>query len=171
MTKHLPTNNIANELSGSSVFFQPQASTKLAPKLLEIESKPTLATPTVEIPPSPETPAKQPSNPGITPSRHRDSTQAGHHNRKQPLNEEDAMDEHFDEIRKAVKQLGKEVSTHRFTQEEKAALADIVYTHTRQGVRTSENEITRIGVNWLLLDYRQNGDNSVLTRLLERLHG
>lgn len=103
--------------------------------------------------------------------RHRDSMMANHHDSQQRINEDGVMVEHFDDIRKAVKQLGKEVSTHRFTAEEKVALADIVYTHARLGVRTSENEITRIGVNWLLLDYRQNGANSVLARLLERLHG
>lgn len=171
MTKQLPANNIANELSGSSVFFQPQVSAKPASKEPELQRKPTPATQTVEIALSPETTASKPSNRDFTPSRHRDSTQAGHPDRKQPLNEEGMMAEDFDEIRKTVKQLGKEVSTHRFTPEEKAALTDIVYTYTRQGVRTSENEITRIGVNWLLLDYRHHGANSVLARLLERLHG
>lgn len=84
--------------------------------------------------------------------------------------QDDLIDDHLDEIRKAVKQLGKELSTHRFTTEEKTALSDIVYTYSRQGIRTSENEITRIGVNWLLVDYQQNGVNSVLARMLERLH-
>ena len=171
MTKQLPANNIANELSGSSVFFQPQVTSEPATRTPKADRKPTPTTQTVEIAPSPEVPVNQPNHRGVTPLRNHDSTQAGHHDRKQPLNEEDMLAKHFDEIRKAVKQLGKEVSTHRFSAEEKAALADIVYTHARQGVRTSENEITRIGVNWLLLDYRQNGDNSVLARLLERLHG
>lgn len=171
MTKQLPTNDIANELSGSSVFFQPQAHAKPVPKVPAMKNRPTPATPTVEVAPSSATPATQSSNRGVTPSRHRDSKQARHPDRKQPLSEDGMMVEHFDAIRKAVKQLGKEVSTHRFTPEEKAALADIVYTYARQGVRTSENEITRIGVNWLLLDYRYNGVNSVLSRLLERLHG
>src|SRR5687768_15951176 len=31
-------------------------------------------------------------------------------------------------VRKAVKQIGKEAATHRFTEEEKRAIADIVYT-------------------------------------------
>lgn len=171
MTKQLPTNRIANELSGSSVFFQTQGPAKPLSKVSEIESKPTTAAQTIEVVQSPEVLVNEHSHRGVTPSRRRDSMQVAHHGRKLPSNEEDMMAKHFDEIRKAVKQLGKEVSTHRFSAEEKAALADIVYTHARQGVRTSENEITRIGVNWLLLDYRQNGDNSVLARLLERLHG
>jgi hypothetical protein len=74
-------------------------------------------------------------------------------------------------IRKAVKQYGKEAATHRFTLEEKRLLADIVYTYDRRGVRTSENEITRVAINWLILDYQASGEQSVLARLLERLHG
>lgn len=99
----------------------------------------------------------------ITPARHQDS--------KQPFNQDSMQEEHLDEIRKMVKQLGKELSTHRFTLGEKVALAEIIYTYARQGIRTSENELTRIAVNWLLVDYQQNGANSVMARLLERLHG
>src|SRR5437764_4589729 len=48
----------------------------------------------------------------------------------------------FEGVRKAVKQIGKEAATHRFTLEEKNELADIEYTYKRQGIRTSENEST-----------------------------
>ncbi len=74
-------------------------------------------------------------------------------------------------IRKAVKELGKEAATYRFTQEEKRMLADIVYTYRGRGIRTSENEITRIAINALVEDYRQNGENSTLAKVLERLNG
>ena len=73
-------------------------------------------------------------------------------------------------IRKVVKRIGKEAATYRFTQEEKQRLGDIVYTYNRQGYRTSENEITRIAVNWLLWDYQEQGEQSVLARLLRALH-
>ena len=72
-------------------------------------------------------------------------------------------------LRKAVKEVGKEAATHRFTQAEKESLRDIVYTYGRQGYRTSENEIARIGVNWLVEDYRENGKRSVLHRILKAL--
>jgi len=74
-------------------------------------------------------------------------------------------------LRQAVKKVGKEAATHRFTLEEKRQIADIAYTYNRQGIRTSENEITRIAVNWLLKDYEQNNANSVLARMLDSLHG
>ena len=73
-------------------------------------------------------------------------------------------------LRKAVKHLGKEAATYRFTEEEKEALADAVYTYGRQKYRTSENEIVRIGINWLLEDYQASGEESVLHKVLEALH-
>lgn len=83
---------------------------------------------------------------------------------------DDTVAASLETMRKAVKQIGKEAATHRFTTQEKNVLADIVYTYTRQGYRTSENEITRIAVNWLILDYQERGEQSVLARMLEALH-
>lgn len=74
-------------------------------------------------------------------------------------------------IRTAVKVFGKEAATHRFTLAEKKAVRDIVYTYEGQGIKTNENEISRIGVNFLIEDYRQNGSNSVLHRVLQALNG
>jgi hypothetical protein len=73
-------------------------------------------------------------------------------------------------IRKTVRQLGKEVSFVRLTPEEKQQLADIVYTYKRQGVRTSENEINRIAINFLLEDYLAHGQASILAKVLEALY-
>ena len=76
----------------------------------------------------------------------------------------------MESIRSAVKLFGKEAATHRFTAEEKKALADLVYAYTSQGIRTSENQITRVGVNFILADYEENGENSVLHRVLKALN-
>lgn len=72
-------------------------------------------------------------------------------------------------IRQVIKVPGREVSYLRLTPEEKAELADIVYTYKRQGQKTSETEINRIALNYLLLDYRDNGEQSVLARVLAAL--
>ena len=69
-----------------------------------------------------------------------------------------------------VKQIGKEAATHRFTLEEKNILADIEYSYRRQGIRTSENEIARIAVNYLSQDYRINGETSILAKVLKLLN-
>lgn len=79
-------------------------------------------------------------------------------------------DDAIEHIRKAVKQPGKEAATYRFTAEEKKALADIVYTYKTQGVRTSENEVTRASINFIVQDYEQNGENSVLAKVLASLN-
>jgi signal transduction histidine kinase len=73
-------------------------------------------------------------------------------------------------IRKTVKSLGKEVSFTRVTPEEKGRLADIVYTYKRKGVKTSENEINRIAINFLIEDFNKNGKESVLAKVIEALN-
>ena len=75
-----------------------------------------------------------------------------------------------DFIRAAVKQLGKEGTTHRFSQAEKRAIGEIVYTFRNRGLRTSENELVRIAVNFLLEDYKVHRDGSMLSRCLDALH-
>ena len=92
----------------------------------------------------------------------------------QPSNHETVVPWYHDtiiqEVRKAVKELGKEAATHRFTDTEKKEVMDVIYAYKRQGVRTSENEITRIGVNFLIEDYKQNGENSILHKVLQALN-
>jgi len=72
-------------------------------------------------------------------------------------------------IRKAVKMPGKEVSFIRLTREEKDQLTEIVYTYKRQGKKTSENEINRIALNFLLQDYKANGNDSILAKVIDAL--
>ena len=73
-------------------------------------------------------------------------------------------------VRKAVKEFGKEAATHRFTEAEKKEIGDLIYTYKNTGIKTSENEITRIAVNFIVEDYRENGKNSVLHKILEALN-
>lgn len=72
-------------------------------------------------------------------------------------------------IRQVIKSPGREVSYVRLTPEEKARLSDIVYTYKRQGQKTSETEINRIALNYLLLDFHEHGEQSVLARVLAAL--
>lgn len=160
MKKQLPT-DIANELAGSSVFFQ--KSQLDAP---QEESR-------AETPKSDQTNTRAtviPRHHATMESDKDESQSTSDTGGKQPIEDEDKTALTLETIRKSVKQLGKEAATHRFTTHEKNVLADIVYTYTRQGYRTSENEITRIAVNWLLLDYQERGEQSVLAQMLELLH-
>jgi hypothetical protein len=85
---------------------------------------------------------------------------------KQSSNHDDVIES----IRKAVKDIGKEQTTHRTTLEEKRAVADIVFAYSHLGIRTSENEIARIAVNFLVSDHKANGENSILHRVLKALN-
>jgi hypothetical protein len=72
-------------------------------------------------------------------------------------------------LRCSVKELGKERSEYRLTIIEKEAVVDIVYQFKRQGIRTTENEVARIAINFILADYRQHGDKSLLVSVLRAL--
>jgi hypothetical protein len=147
MKKKLNAELIKNELEGS-VFFP--SSKKAVEK-----AEPVIAPPAHESSP-------------------RDTTTPRHHDAMQPSNHDTAIPQSEEEIievvRKAVKQIGKEAATHRFTLEEKNLLADIEYTYKRQGIRTSENEITRIAINYFIEDYRKNGEQSILVKVLKSLN-
>src|SRR4051794_3857344 len=56
--------------------------------------------------------------------RHHDTTVPRYHDTTVSREEDDPIEV----VRRAVKQIGKEAATHRFTQQEKAQLADIEYT-------------------------------------------
>jgi len=79
-------------------------------------------------------------------------------------------DDVIDTIRRAVRVVGKEAATYRYSPEEKARVADIIYTYKRHGVRTSENEISRIALNFVFQDYEENGEESVLAKVLDALN-
>ena len=100
----------------------------------------------------------QPSNRATMPPSNHDTTVSRYHETL------------VEPVRRAVKEFGKEAATHRFTPEEKKAIADIIYAYKGRGIKTSENEITRIAVNFLLNDYQENGENGVLDRILKALN-
>jgi hypothetical protein len=124
-------------------------------------------------PPSPAVPSTKPPKkntsqprPDTVIPRHRDTTTPSNHETMIPGEEQDI----FETVRKSVKQIGKEAATHRFTLDEKNQLADIEYTYKRHSIRTSENEITRIAINYFIEDYRNNGEASLLAKILKRVN-
>jgi hypothetical protein len=81
-------------------------------------------------------------------------------------NQEDVIET----IRKTVKSLGNKVSYTRLTPDEKGRIAEIVYTYKRQGMKTSENEINRIAINFLIEDFHAHGEDSVLAKVIDALN-
>ena len=147
--KPLNTNAVLNELSGQSVFFQKEN----APK------KPrTMDDAILGSDPSTNHDTMRPINHDAMTPRDHDTTVSRYH------------DTSIETVRKAVKVIGKEAATHRFTSDEKLAIADLEYTYKRQGVRTSENQIARIAINFILQDHQENGENSLINRVLRALN-
>lgn len=109
---------------------------------------------------------RQPSNRDTVTPRNRGSTVSRNHETMVSRYHDTTVEV----IRSAVKLFGKEAATYRFTAEEKKALSDLVYTYKTQGIRTSENEITRISVNFIMADYKENGENSILHKALKALN-
>ena len=81
-----------------------------------------------------------------------------------------AYNDIIETIRKAVRRTGEKVTYIRLTKEEKSEMKDIVYTYEKQGIETSENEIGRIGLKWLIEDYKGNGQDSILAKVLTALN-
>lgn len=156
--KQLNTNAMLNELKGNSVFFKKDA------------AKPEQSTPPSNKPAAKKKVGKVVTSKKEAPTKrspdHLDTTQPGNHDTTVSRYHA-AM---IEAVRKAVKEFGKEAATHRFTAEEKQKLADIVYSYKRRGIRTSENEVTRIAVNFLIDDHAENGENSILDLTLKALN-
>lgn len=93
---------------------------------------------------------------------------------KQPRNQDTMVSRYHDtmiaEVRKAVKEFGKEAATHRFTDKEKQALAELIFKYRQSGIKTSENEIARIAINFIIKDREQNGRESLLEKVLKALN-
>ncbi len=178
MTKKLNTESISNELEGASLFFTKSATPPTTDNIsVEKETNPITGSLTLaQLAPEkvqPETPKRsklhkveQPSNRDTMTPRYHNTTVSRYHDTTTPQVHSVAVEV----VRKAVKEFGKEAATHRFTDAEKKQIADLIYTYKNQGIRTSENEITRIAVNFIVEDRRENGENSVLHKILEALN-
>jgi len=173
MKKHLNTAEIASELS-DSVFFPRKKDT--SDERIPTTEQTSSASPEKIEEQKALSPTTQTNNQqkATTIPRYHDTMIPSNHDTMTPTNHDTVMPEQENSleeaIRKAVKQVGKEAATYRFTEAEKEALADIEYSYKRQGIRTSGNEITRIGVNFLVEDYHRNGENSILAKILKLLN-
>lgn len=76
----------------------------------------------------------------------------------------------IESLRRAVKIFGKEAATHRFTLDEKRAIARIVHTLDMEGIRATENVITRIAINFVVDEFHQRGKDSLIARVLQALN-
>jgi len=181
--KVLNTQSVINELKGQSAFFRQdaplqsetadpksaalKASRKKPKKLAEAHSEKETTKPIPNLEHSPvNLPAEKKndivnsdaSNHAITPA----SVLAN------------IQDDTIETIRKTVKQVGKDTLFVRLTADEKHRVTSVVYAFNEmyrgESRKTSENEIGRIGVNFLLEDYKANGEQSILAKVLAALN-
>jgi hypothetical protein len=157
MSKKLKNDSLVNELEGGSAFFTPKTAGATEPKVKgyppSTESGSQESVPSVE-----ESSPVQPTNPDSEDVASTESeTQASLHAST------------LASIRSTVRKIGKESVYVRATPEEKLALSDIVYALKREGVRTTENEVSRIALNFLIEDYKQKGKGSVLAQVIAAL--
>jgi hypothetical protein len=73
-------------------------------------------------------------------------------------------------IRRVVKTIGAKTTFVRLTEEEKDRLIDVVYTYKRQGIKTSENELVRIAIAYLLEEHSERTHDSTLAKVLSALN-
>jgi len=58
--------------------------------------------------------------------------------------------------------------SYRFTREEIDALRDIVYElEAKRGLRITRNDVVRLGLNWVIDDYRARGKDSLLMQVMK----
>jgi hypothetical protein len=123
--------------------------------------------------PTTSSPVAQPRTQNVNDETKKATTTPSYRDTVIPLNRDssvDSDDAYIEIVRKAVKLLGEKAATHRFTADEKDAIADIVYSLKKRGISISENEITRIAINYLVWEHRHSKQTSILSRVLERLN-
>lgn len=164
MKKKLNTAAIENELKGS-VFFPQQKDSSPSPSLQPVESpkEQEAIVSSQEQHSLPEYPAFTPVNESMQASEKASK-------RDSMLASTLSLGIDLEDIRKTLKLVGKEVLYVRLTPQEKKQISDIEYTYQQQGIKTSSNEIGRVGINFLLADYQVNGEQSILAKLLSALH-
>ena len=58
--------------------------------------------------------------------------------------------------------------SYRFTREEIDALRDVVYElEAKRGLRITRNDVVRLGLNWVMDDYRARGKESLLMQVMK----
>ena len=61
-------------------------------------------------------------------------------------------------------------NTFRYTQDELDFIRDIVYeAETKHGVKLDKNDIARLGLSWLMEDWKEKKEDSLLARILTYL--
>ncbi|HYE68073.1 MAG TPA: hypothetical protein VEA58_05635 [Anaerovoracaceae bacterium] len=177
--KKLQVEGITNELAGASLYFNPPS------KPLDLKPTDESPTPLLAGQISRSGPLREPRENGklwkhanMIASNHASmaarnqvrnsaSMLSSTHNNKLASGPARKQDDFIETIRKSVKKVGREALFVRLTPEEKDELRTIVYQlnqlYRGKGGETSENEVSRIALKFLLEDHKKNGEHSILS--------
>jgi hypothetical protein len=178
--KILNTQSLINELKGQSAFFRqdgPFQSETVDPKSAAVKASPKKRSESdtkKEISKPSPNPEHSPINlPAEKKNDNVSSTDSNYANMQASVLA-NIQDDTIETIRKTVKQVGKDTLFVRLTPDEKHQITSVVYTlnemYRGEGRKTSENEIGRIGINFLLEDDKTNGEQSILAKVLAALN-
>jgi hypothetical protein len=172
--KKLDVTGIANELIGASAFF-PGSPDPLPSPTSDHSEKPPEVSPIAEVALAEKQALEQKNDTpleGTVPEKKKqkaaESKKASMQSREQASKLASYHASVLAKISKAVREIGKEVSYTRLTQEEKRRLLDVIYTFKSTGVKTTENELMRIALNFLLEDYDLHKEGSILHKILHQ---
>lgn len=181
--KVLNTQSVINELKGQSAFFRQDTSllhdvTDLKPPIVKTPPKKSRKHPEPNIKKATlkPVPYQEPSSTNLPVAKKSDnvSTNANMTASIHASTIAHFQDDIIETIRKTVKQVGKDTLFVRLTSDEKHQVTSVVYAinemYRGEGRKTSENEIGRIGLNFLLEDYKANGKGSILAKVLAALN-
>ena len=148
--------------------FDPAAAARIPD--MGMANLPAIERPVKATPPPPPV-SREPSGSDVgssrdtTTPRHRDTVIPRHHDTVTPR----YRDTTIATIATLVTAFGKEAATYRFTQDEKNAIRGAVYSLRQKGQFVTENEILRVALNFIMLDFRQRGETSILAGVLRAL--
>jgi hypothetical protein len=145
MKKQYPTDGITNELAGASAFFQPQA------------PEPPAAMPPVTKTPSPPDSTQQPKQEQL-PSVRQDV--------RSDVTTSLLQDIDLKRWREQIEDTETQNSSLRLTSEERYVIEDIISELQRkEKIKTSMNEVARLGLLFLIHEFKKNRRQSILYRV------
>jgi hypothetical protein len=161
MKKQLPTDAISSELAQSSVFFQ-------KPIAQDKPTKPHLSQP--EQSHSPAAPAQEKktetSKQAVNEESKEDGMTAGNTDVNHDVMTSLSQDMNLRKWQEVIENTETQNSALRLTSEERYAIEDVVNELRRKyGIKTSMNEVARLGLLFLIHDFKKNKKESMIHKV------
>ena len=164
MKKQYPTDTITNELTGASVFFQPQTIS-----LPEPTPASDAAVPYPVAPPLPVVPVQtitQDSTPASNQQPTQELLSAVHPDVTIDVTTSLLQDIDLKRWQELIENTETQNSSLRLTSEERYVIEDVISELQRkERIKTSMNEVARLGLLFLIHEFKKNGHTSLLYRV------